>query len=103
MNTLIVGEGGIGSELSSRLAKDPSTHLNFATSRNAEVPEAMNVSWLPLSSNLTDQLKSRQTPAVPVLKTGPGFFATGYLHGDSTEKSIKDLESSRLMHSYRGT
>ena len=34
MNTLIVGgEGGIGSELSSRLAEDPLTHLNFATSR----------------------------------------------------------------------
>ena len=49
MNKLKVGgEGGIGSELSSRLVEDPATHLNFATSRSAEPPEDMNVSWLPM-------------------------------------------------------
>ena len=95
MNTLIVGgEGGIGSELSSRLAEDPLTHLNFATSRKVEVPEAMNVSWLPLELEsdrsiqvATDYLRSSCSRLDLV------FFATGYLHGDrgTPEKSIKDL------------
>ena len=105
MNTLIVGgDGGIGSELSSRLAKDPSTHLNFATSRNAEVPEAMNVSWLPLELESDRSIEV----AIDYLRSSCSrldlvIFATGYLHGDrgTPEKSIKDLESSRLMHSYR--
>ena len=49
MNTLIVGgEGGIGRELSTRLAEDPATHLNFATSSHAGSPEGVNVSCLPL-------------------------------------------------------
>ena len=105
MNTLIVGgEGGIGRELCSRVAEDPATHLNFATSRSAEVPEAMNVSWLPLELESdrsiqvgTDYLRSSCSRLDLI------FFATGYLHGakGSPEKSIKDLESFRVMHSYR--
>ena len=49
MKTLAVGgEGGLGSELSTRLAEDSATHLNLETSTNAEPPVGMNISWLPL-------------------------------------------------------
>lgn len=41
------GEDGIGRALSHRLAEETATHLNFATSRNAELPEGTNVNWLP--------------------------------------------------------
>ena len=50
MNILIVGgEGGIESELTTLLAENPATHLNFATSSNAEHLERVNVSRLPLA------------------------------------------------------
>ena len=105
MNTLIIGgEGGIGKELSARLLQDPTSHFNFATSRSAEPPEGSDISWLPMELEsdrsiqiATDHLRSSCS------KLDRIFFATGYLHGakGTPEKSIKDLESSRLMHSYR--
>ncbi len=49
LNKLIVGEEGrIGSELSTRLTKDQLTQLKFATSRKAETPKGVTVSWLLL-------------------------------------------------------
>ena len=49
MNTFIVGrEGEKGRELSTRLAGDPTKHLSSTTSRNAEPPQEVKVSQLPL-------------------------------------------------------
>ncbi len=105
MNTLIVGgEGGVGSELAQQVVENPMTHFNFATSRSSEPPAGQDINWLPLELEsdrsikvATDYLKGSCSSLDRI------YFATGYLHGDKgdPEKSIKDLESSRLLHSYR--
>ena len=105
MNILTVGgEGGLGGELSRQLVTDPMTHFNFATSRRPEPPAGQDISWLPLELEsdrsikvASDYLRSSCSSLDQI------YFATGYLHGDkgNPEKSIKDLESSRLLHSYR--
>ena len=105
MNTLIIGgEGGVGSQLTQQVVKDPMTHFNFATSRSSEPPEGQDVSWLPMELESDRSIKV----ATDYLRYSCSsldriYFATGYLHGDrgNPEKSIKDLESSRLLYSYR--
>ena len=50
-------EGRIGSEPSARLTGDQATHLKFATSRKAETPKGVAVSWL-----LMEQRSDRSIP-----------------------------------------
>jgi len=58
LTRLIAGEDGrIGSELSIRLTEDQATHLKFATSRKAETPKGVAVSWL-----LMEQKSDRAIP-----------------------------------------
>ena len=58
LNKLIVDEEGrIGSELSTRLTKDQLTQLKYATSRKAETPKGVAVSWL-----LMEQKSDRSIP-----------------------------------------
>ena len=58
LSKLIVGEKGrIGSELSTRFTKDHATQLKFSTSRKAETPKGVAVSWL-----LMEQKSDRSIP-----------------------------------------
>ena len=55
--SIVSEDGRIGSELSTRLTKDQTTYLKFATSRKVETPKGVAVSWL-----LMDQKSDRSIP-----------------------------------------
>ena len=105
MNTLIVGgEGGIGGAMINSLEGNKAGGVNYATSRRIKTsPQKTTTKWITLDlaskrsiHAATDQLKETCSTLDLVV------FASGYLHGENgnPEKSIKDIESSSMIHSY---
>ena len=105
MNTLIVGgEGGIGGAMINSLEGNKAGGVNYATSRRIKTsPQKTTTKWITLDlaskrsiHAATDQLKETCSTLDLVV------FASGYLHGENgnPEKTIKDIESSSMIHSY---
>ena len=58
-------EGGIGSELSTRLRENQETQLRFAASRNAEPPKGVTISWLLLEQKSDRSISIKKVARLP--------------------------------------